>query len=75
MSADNVKRQINILFSYQEFFSNSAKITRNWGISLRKQRAREQQGGELASELLRKVAEFENFVSSKFWKEEGNLIN
>ena len=68
-----IQENLNKLLTFQEFFCNSAKITKNWGQSLRNRPARALQGGELASELILKVAEFEDFVSSRFWTEEGNL--
>jgi hypothetical protein len=74
MSAIRIDQEMNTILSFQEFFQNSRRITKNWGISLRNRKARAQQGGELATELLRKVAEFETLVASRFWTEEGNII-
>ena len=74
MSTKKVEEEMDKLLSYQEFFRNSAKITRNWGIGLRNRPARACQGEELATELLRKIADFERFLSSAFWNEEGITI-
>ena len=68
-----IQKNLNKLLTFQEFFCNSAMITKNWGQSLRYRPARALQGAELASELILKVAEYEDFVSSRFWTEEGKL--
>jgi hypothetical protein len=64
--------QLDLMLSYQEYYVNWLRIVQNWSTGLRNNVARQAQGEEMCTELLRKTREFLVFASSTFWQREEN---